>query len=93
MSLFRLARLVVALISYHKRDYKARYRMKERELQNKFVEWLKQNKKETQHIYEEVDCIWGMTDVILYDGRKNNGYEIKLKNVKKVIEQALSNLS
>ena len=62
--------------------------MKERELQNKFVEWLKQNKKETQHIYEEVDCIWGMTDVILYDGRKNNGYEIKLKNVKKVIESA-----
>ena len=27
MNLFRLTRLVVALISYHKRDYKARYRM------------------------------------------------------------------
>ena len=35
--------------------------------------------------------MWGMTDVILYDGRKNNGYEIKLKDIKTVIEQALSN--
>ena len=45
--------------------------MTERELQDKFVLWLKENKKETQHIYEEVDCMWGMTDVILYDGRKS----------------------
>lgn len=65
--------------------------MKERELQDKFVLWLDENKNESQHIYEEVDCMWGMTDVILYDGRKNNGYEIKLKDIKKVIEQALSN--
>ena len=50
--------------------------MKERELQDKFVLWLDENKNESQHIYEEVDCMWGMTDVILYDGRKNNGYEI-----------------
>ena len=27
MNLFRLTRLVVALISYNKRDYKARYKM------------------------------------------------------------------
>ena len=60
--------------------------MKERELQDKFVLWLDENKNESQHIYEEVDCMWGMTDVILYDGRKNNGYEIKLKDIKNIVE-------
>lgn len=65
--------------------------MTERELQDKFVLWLNKNKKDNEHIFEEVDCLYGMTDVILYDGNKNNGYEIKLKDIKKVIKQALYN--
>ena len=65
--------------------------MTERELQDKFVIWLSQNKKENQYIFEEVDTLYSMTDVVLYDGRQNNGYEIKLKDIKKVIEQTLTN--
>ena len=65
--------------------------MTERELQDKFVIWLSHNKKENQHIFEEVDTLYSMTDVVLYDGRQNNGYEIKLKDIKKVIEQASTN--
>ena len=65
--------------------------MTERELQNKFVIWLLQNKKDNQHLFEEVDTLYSMTDVVLYDGRQNNGYEIKLKDIKTVIEQALTN--
>lgn len=65
--------------------------MTERELQDKFVIWLNKNKKDNEHIFEEVDTLYSMTDVVLYDGRKNNGYEIKLKDVKKVIEQSLTN--
>jgi len=48
-------------------------------------------KKDNQHIFEEVDTLYSMTDVVLYDGRQNNGYEIKLKDIKTVIEQALTN--
>ena len=65
--------------------------MTERELQNKFVIWLFKNKKDNQHLFEEVDTLYSMTDVVLYDGRQNNGYEIKLKDIKTVIEQALTN--
>lgn len=65
--------------------------MTERELQNKFVKWLSERKKDNEHIFEEVDTLYSMTDVVLYDGNKNNGYEIKLKDVKKAIEQALVN--
>lgn len=65
--------------------------MTERELQDKFVFWLKNNKKDNEHIFEEVDTMYGMTDVVLYNGNKNNGYEIKLNDVKTVVEQALRN--
>ena len=65
--------------------------MTERQLQDRFVQWLTQTKKDNQHIFEEVDTLYSMTDVVLYDGRKNTGYEIKLKDVKTVIEQALTN--
>lgn len=65
--------------------------MKERELQDKFVIWLLKNKKDNEHIFEEVDTLYSMTDVVLYNGNKNNGYEIKLKDLKSVIEQALIN--
>lgn len=65
--------------------------MTERQLQDKFVLWLKENKKENEHIFEEVDTLYSMTDVLLYNGTKNNGYEIKIKDIKTVIEQALSN--
>ena len=54
--------------------------MTERELQDKFVLWLKEKKKDNEHIFEEVDTMYGMTDVVLYNGNKNNGYEIKLKD-------------
>ena len=65
--------------------------MTERELQDKFVIWLKSKKKDNEHIFEEVDTLYSMTDVVLYNGNKNNGYEIKLKDVKSVVEQALIN--
>lgn len=65
--------------------------MKERELQDKFLIWLLKNKKDNEHIFEEVDTLYSMTDVVLYNGNKNNGYEIKLKDLKSVIEQALIN--
>lgn len=65
--------------------------MTERELQDKFVSWLNAKKKENEYIFEEVDTMYAMTDVVLYTGNKNNGYEIKLKDIKKVVEQALTN--
>ncbi len=65
--------------------------MIERELQDKFVLWLNENKKENEHIFEEVDTLYSRTDVLLYNGTKNNGYEIKIKDIKTVIEQALTN--
>ena len=37
--------------------------MTERELQDKFVIWLKSKKKDNEHIFEEVDKIDAMTDV------------------------------
>lgn len=51
--------------------------MTERDLQDTFVIWLNSQKKDYEHIFEEVDTLYSMTDVVLYDGRKNNGYEIK----------------
>lgn len=65
--------------------------MTERELQDKFVIWLNFKKKDNEHIFEEVDTLYSMTDVVLYNGNKNNGYEIKLKDMKSVVEQALIN--
>ena len=57
--------------------------MTERELQEKFVSWLKENKKDNEHIFEEVDKIDAMTDVVLYSKHVRISYELKLKDYKK----------
>lgn len=65
--------------------------MTERELQDKFVIWLNSKKKDNEHIFEEVDIIAAMTDVVLYSKHVRTGYELKLKDYKKVIEQCQRN--
>ncbi len=65
--------------------------MTERELQDKFVIWLNYKKKNNEHIFEEVDKIDAMTDEVLYSKHERIGYELKLKNYKKAIEQCQKN--
>lgn len=65
--------------------------MTERELQDKFVIWLNSKKKDNEHIFEEVDILVSMADVVLYSKHVRTAYELKLKNYKKVIEQCQRN--
>lgn len=69
----------------------SRRTMTERELQDKFVIWLNSKKKDNEHIFEELDKIDAMTDVVLYSKHERIGYELKLKNYKKAIEQCQKN--
>lgn len=67
--------------------------MTERELQNKFVKWLSERKKDNEVIFEEVDTMYNMIDVIKYSRNEITGYELKLTNTKKVIEQCTQSIA